>query len=70
MYVHFELFYRKFFKHYEKVAGYLGVPTWLIKDLGTIWTTLKSGLIIDTDKFAEFCNEFRKKFESSQFRSK
>ena len=55
---------RTFFRNAERVAELLEVPLFLIKDIGTMWTTICSGFAIDVDKFARFCDNFVTKFRN------
>ena len=55
---------RIFFENYEKVAKILQLPEFLIKDLGIMWETIRSGLPIDADKFGDFCDLFVTKFNA------
>ena len=55
---------RTFFRNAERVAELLEVPLFLIKDIGTMWTTICSGFAIDVDKFARFCDNFVSKFRN------
>ena len=49
-------------KNAQKVSEITGVPFEIISGLGKIWTILKSGIEIDSTKFAEKCNALTAKF--------
>ena len=59
-----DLVARKFFQNATEVADILQLPTFVVEDLGTIWTTLCSGEPIDSDKFGRFCQDFVVKFKN------
>ena len=61
---------RIFFKksNAAEVAKILGVPIRIILDIGTMWTTLASGMPVDAEKFDIFCKNFKDYFNQSSVR--
>ena len=45
------------------MAEILGIPQYVIEDLGIVWRTLASGMSIDPEKFGTFCDNFVEKFQ-------
>ena len=48
------------------MAEILGIPQYIIEDLGTVWRTLACGMPIDSVKFGKFCSNFVEKFENDE----
>ena len=57
---------RIFFNNPTIVSKILGIPKYIIQDLGTIWKTLASGFPIDAEKFGNFCDKFVQKFQNDE----
>ena len=56
---------RRFFEKPKEVAKILGVPEDLIRGIAKIWTTLKSGHIINAEEFGQQCDEWVEKYKNS-----
>ena len=55
---------RTIFKNAKKVSEILEIPSFVIEDIGTIWTTLCCGEPIDSEAFGQFCDNFMLKFKN------
>ena len=56
---------RTIFKNAKKVSEILGIPSFVIEDIGTIWTTLCCGEPINSEAFGQFCDNFMLKFKNN-----
>ena len=56
---------RRFFENPKFVAKTLGVPEDLVRGIAKIWTTLKSGHIINAADFGKMCDEWMENYKTS-----
>ena len=56
---------RKFFENPKIVSKILNVPEDLVRGIAKIWTTLKSGHMIDPEDFGKQCDDWVKKYKAS-----